>query len=215
MPRRDFVARDKKFDVDGVEVWFHPWDDDDYFCAFKSSDFDDSELETENVDVFVRGSNFRASYYKQFQKLSDSAYTQFIEKFLADFQYRCNFLTDGENWTGELKVLGEEKPLIHPKCASEIKRIENTQDDRLKFRDFANLKTFGMDFFSRKKIPELEKILDESQVVVIKSDARMSDTTLYTSALKWCARGLSANHAVRKVMTDKEISDNSRGVRVC
>ena len=98
-----------------------------------------------------------------------------------------------------------QKPAVDPRCVEAIRKIEEASEDSLRFRDFAQLKTYGQDSFSRQKAPELEAL-----VGTIASEAILRDAgdELYPSALKWCARGLSASHAVRKVLVDKEIGEN-------
>ena len=211
MGKRHFEAHKKTYHADGADILFRPWDEDDYFVLYKSGSSDDPLLQTDNVDVIIKWTeeNKESFYRKCFDSISDSKYTQFVEKFLADATYRKNFLLNGAGWEGTVKA--KEKPPIHPKCTSAIKRIEKAKESKLKFKDFAQLKTYGRDSFSRKKVPELEELVGEAVTQEIKTDARMEDEKLYASALKWCARGLSPQHAVRKVMTDKEISENSRG----
>ncbi len=214
MSKKHFEAQKKVYHIGDVEVEFRPWTEEYYFLQRKGGVPDDPLLQTDNVDIVVRWKDeqdVESFYVKSFEKLSDSKYTQFIEKFLVDPKYRDTYLVGGENWPGVLKLQGEEKPAVHPKCASSIKKIENTREQKLRFQDFAQLKTYGLDSFSRKKIPELEALVGADAIAEIKMDSRMEDDKLYSTALKWCARGLSPQHAVRKVMTDKEISENSRG----
>lgn len=209
MSRNSFEPRERVVTAsDGTKIHFRPWDGDDYLHAFVRGDPDDPDKDKFCLNVYVSAPDQKESvYYAALSRCSASAWEQFVDKFLADVKYRKTLLIKGDGWDGAVE---KPKSVVHPKCASAIARIEHTREQKLNFRIFADLKTFGQDAFSRKKSAELEEIVGGENVAVIKADERMSDERLYTSALKWCARGLSPNHAVRKVLTDKEISDNAR-----
>ncbi len=212
MSRHNFEPKKKTMRAeDGTEIKFCPWDADDYLHAFVKGDPNDPDRDKFCLNVYVVTPNKEESaYYAALSRCSQSAWVQFIEKFVSDPKYRQKFLIEGKGWDGTIK---QEKTDIHPKCASAIAQIEKTKESKLKFHIFANLKTFGQDAFSRKKTPELEELLGEKKVTEIKADERMEDDKLYAAALKWCARGLSPNHAVRKVLTDQEVAQNARGHR--
>lgn len=194
---------------DGTKIRFSPWDGDDYLHAFVRGNPDDPDRNKFCLNVYVTAPDRKESvYYAALSRCSASAWEQFVDKFLSDNKYRKTLLIDGDGWDG---VIEKPKADVHPKCAAAIARIEKMKESRLNFRIFADLKTFGQDAFSRKKIPELEVVIGGENVAMIKSDERMADERLYASALKWCARGLSSNHSIRKVLTDKEISENARG----
>lgn len=99
------------------------------------------------------------------------------------------------------------KHQINSKCAAGILHFRNTKK---KFKDFAALKTFGQDFWSRKKIDfmlqddpngedllqYLEQVFGEGSPDIIK-------------AVRWYKRGLSADDAAHKVKVDNEIAANA------
>ncbi len=211
MSNHDYEPRPRTvYAPDGTEIQFRPWDGDDYLYAFyKGGDPNDPDKDKFCLNVYTISPDKKEStYYAALGGCTESIWVQFQDKFLAHPKFRKKYLIDGEGWDGEVV---REKTDIHPKCASAIARLEKTKESKLNFRMFAALRTFGFDSFSRKKAPELEKFLGEDKVAQIKSDERMKEPSLYASALKWCARGLSPNHAIRKVLTDAEVAQNARG----
>lgn len=69
-----------------------------------------------------------------------------------------------------------------------------------------NLKTYGMDKYSRMKIDKLQELLKEKDIELAK--IAFDDDKLILSTLRWCCRGLLIDDAIRKVKTDLEIANN-------
>ena len=103
---------------------------------------------------------------------------------------------------------------VSKRCLNGINRINSTKENKLKFKDFAGLKTGGIDKYSRAKAEVLEEELPKETVDFLRGEFP-TDTDSekeYVSALRWAARGLLPNHAARKVKTDCEIANNAIGV---
>lgn len=99
------------------------------------------------------------------------------------------------------------KHQINAKCAAGILHFRNTKK---KFKDYASLKTFGQDFWSRKKIdfmlqddPNREDLLQYLEQVFGEGSQDI------TKAVRWYKRGLSADDAAHKVKVDKETAANA------
>lgn len=73
------------------------------------------------------------------------------------------------------------------------------------FKNFAQLRTGGLDSFSRKKMNELSDEAGKKAVEIVKKEFPHS-TKDQASALRWMLRGLSTDLAVQKVKVDVEIS---------
>ncbi len=73
------------------------------------------------------------------------------------------------------------------------------------FKNFAQLRTGGLDSFSRKKFNELSEEAGKKAVEIVKKEFPNS-TKDQASALRWMLRGLGTDLAVRKVKVDVEIS---------
>lgn len=104
----------------------------------------------------------------------------------------------GENIT-EILIDNE---LINKNCKKAIEKINNTQSSKLRFKDFANLKTFGKDKVSSMKRPVLEEKLDKN--IIQKVNTEFTEEPDILCAMRWCVRGLSVDNAIRKVKTDLE-----------
>lgn len=155
------------------------------------------------LTVTVRIHNVEvAVYQREFTKEISAIHFQgFIKKFLEDPVYRQQFLVYG-NWDGEILL----SPLmdVHPECKKQIEYINNSKT--LRFKDFKNLKTFGIDRYSKAKLEELEAIIPQEQQDVVKKV--FEDKQHILAALRWIARGLKPEHAIRKVKCDMEIKKN-------
>ncbi len=73
------------------------------------------------------------------------------------------------------------------------------------FKSFAQLKTGGMDSFSRKRLSELQKEAGEKVSSIVQKEFP-KNLTHQASALRWMLRGLATDLAVRKVQVDVDIS---------
>ena len=99
------------------------------------------------------------------------------------------------------------KHQINAKCTAGILHFRNTKK---KFKDYASLKTFGQDFWSRRKIdfmlqddPSKEDLLQFLEQVFGEGSQNI------IKAIRWYKRGLSADDAAHKVKVDKEIAANA------
>lgn len=143
-----------------------------------------------------------ATYQREFPKdISTIHFQGFIKKFLQDQSYRQQFLIYG-NWNG--KILFPDLLDVHPECKKQIEYINSSEV--LRFKDFANLKTYGIDKYSKAKLEELEAIIPLDQQDAIKKVFK--DKKYILAALRWVARGLKVEHAIRKVKSDIEIKTN-------
>lgn len=77
------------------------------------------------------------------------------------------------------------------------------------FKSFAQLKTGGMDSFSRKRLAELQKEAGEKVSSIVQKEFP-KNLTHQASALRWMLRGLSTDLAIRKVQVDIEISKKKK-----
>lgn len=76
----------------------------------------------------------------------------------------------------------------------------------VKFKDYANLKTGGLDIYSKMSLDEL-KNCSNAEVEIIE---RYLDGKDVLTALRWHCRGLSLKDSIRKVLVDNEISKNMK-----
>lgn len=95
---------------------------------------------------------------------------------------------------------------VHESCAKGI--IDFYKEKKHTFKSYASLKTGGIDFWSRKKLDFLKENTGED--VYKKTTGLFSDEKDVLSCLKWRCRGLALKDAVRKILVDKEIADNSQ-----
>ena len=85
------------------------------------------------------------------------------------------------------------------------------------FREGLELKVGGQDVHSRKKLPQLQEEVGAACAAVVDASLHARRPTLSDDervqlterALRWCLRGLGANHAVHKVLIDDEVSANA------
>jgi hypothetical protein len=76
------------------------------------------------------------------------------------------------------------------------------------FRDFAGLRTGGIDAFSKIPISTLEERAGSAAVALVKR--ALDDEKAQATALRWALRGLGVQRAIRKVQVDAEISARAR-----
>lgn len=103
---------------------------------------------------------------------------------------------------------------VDKRCIAAIHRLNKQKMGKLKFKDFAALKTFGIDKFSRAKLEILLEALPPEAMQAVEAGFPEDDSEKERiSALRWMARGLEADRAIRKVKTDCEIRNNAIGAR--
>lgn len=80
------------------------------------------------------------------------------------------------------------------------------------FKAFAGLKVGGQDDCSRLKLALLQEMAGTTCTSMI-SQAFKEDTTAQAVALRWAARGLAVQHAIRKVEVDRELAQRAQRSR--
>lgn len=93
---------------------------------------------------------------------------------------------------------------LNPKCREAIERFAKIEAP--KFNDYRQLKTYGLDKFSRKSVSDLEELLGQKVCDVIRNG--IHDSCDYASALRWAARGLPPEEATHKANVDMEVRNN-------
>lgn len=93
---------------------------------------------------------------------------------------------------------------VNDACYSAICAINSLQ--KPSFSDFANLKSYGFDFWSHQPIEALEFYFGSCVVGYIKD--YVDDEKSIASVLRWKGRGLTIENAIRKVLVDNEIKNN-------
>lgn len=150
-------------------------------------------------------------YYIEIENNNLNKFNSVVKKFLEDPSYRKNLFRGYAGVTGEILedwVVPYNYNGVNLECVEQIKRINNAEIKKLKFKDFAELKTFGKDKFSNIKLKDIEPFLKEDDILMVQSD--LKEEKLVLSALRWVARGLNVNCAIRKVKVDFEILNNNQ-----
>ena len=93
---------------------------------------------------------------------------------------------------------------LNPKCRAAIERFARISSPR--FCDYMQLKTYGLDKFSRKPVSDLEELLGQEACDTILQG--IHDSNDYASALRWAARGLPPEEAAHKANADMEVRNN-------
>ena len=148
-----------------------------------------------------------AQYFRVFESetLNNNAYNSFIKEFLTDPASRKEFETeDGGTWSGRMDFVTATG--VNKKCYDAISRLNKAKPNKLKFKFFAELKTYGMDRFSRMKKEKLVELLPENEVAY--AEQAFEEEKAQLTCLRWMARGLEPELSVRKVKTDLEIQNN-------
>ena len=97
---------------------------------------------------------------------------------------------------------------MNKKCQQPIDNFYSKKSHKRVFKDYANLKTYGIDKYSKIKIDKLQELLKEKDIELAKTS--FNDDKSILSTLRWCCRGLSIDDAIRKVKTDLEIANNTK-----
>lgn len=156
------------------------------------------------------------TYIKDFgDNVSRSHFDNFLKKFLKDKEYRKQYLVEETNNKGETisgwegsydfdtyakhekqvngkgnKTEGSASFRMDKRCVEAIRELNNRKNSLLRFKDFADLKTFGMDDFSKAKRYVLEGIISENEVRKLQKeflpekDVCKEDERLYINALR-------------------------------
>ena len=182
--------------------------------AFECAKCGDPYFLALSLRVFETGVNGKERelgyYFREFDKEPNVAHvTRFIDKFLANKEYRRQYFESGKEWEGVILPNPGDKSAVNPRCAKAIKSLNERNVSKLRFKDFAALKTFGIDGFSRMKKETLAEHIGVDAVETV--NAELDDDKLRLAAYRWVARVLKLQHAIRKVKTDAEIANNAKG----
>lgn len=159
------------------------------------------------VDIVVKEeSKVIARYGRVFEEeINSGHYNHFVKKFLTDSKYRTKFVYEGE-WNGTIEF--EAPSGVNKECEEAIRRLNGRNSKKLNFKDFASLKTYGTDSFSRMKLDKLLEVVSKDDVDAI--ETTFDDEKVQLTALRWIARGLKTELAIRKIKTDLEIRNNKK-----
>lgn len=97
------------------------------------------------------------------------------------------------------------KQQVRPMCASGLAAFYTKSKHT--FKDYAALKTGGIDVWSRTPTGVLEEEAGTEVASAIRT--YFENKSEYESALRWYLRGLDAEDAVRKVLVSREIQTNA------
>lgn len=107
----------------------------------------------------------------------------------------------------------EQLPKLKEDCEYQLTRLVGL-GPRARFKEFADLKTGGIDGYSRTKIEKLTEYVivrfGEESVTWLEEVTGGFDTDYGKTALRWVSRGLPPDMALKKVSVDMEIRANMR-----
>lgn len=181
-------------------------DGDLYFYALK----DCEELHCAlKIKVFKNNNGKKGEYIgiykKQWQEeVNLNSINSFIKNFLENPLFREEYLSDGIGFSEIVKYSNEKG--INTKCAEAINRFYKKNKSKRKFKDYANLKTYGIDKYSRLKFEKAKELVEDK--VVKEIEIVFTEEKDINNTLKWYLRGLKIEDAIRKVKTDLEIANN-------
>lgn len=95
---------------------------------------------------------------------------------------------------------------VHNNCASSI--VAFYCEPGHKFKSYVNIKTGGMDTWSRTKKDDL--ITSAGQEIYDAASQYFSDERSLLSCMRWYCRGLILTDSIRKVLVDNEVTANCR-----
>lgn len=179
---------------------FEEADGDACLCAFKDGD-------SYALILFVtarKDGEVVATYEKTWEDASGSTAEQFVAKFCQDAKFRAKCQVSGKPIND---VLEKPDSLVNPACARKIAWLNSQPSNKLRFKDFAALKTCGRDKVSGMKWDTLKDQLLAEQVEKLTAEIGQERTL---QVLRWIKRGLNLDHAVHKVKVDTEIAQNAR-----
>lgn len=145
-----------------------------------------------------------AQYSKEFdQEVTQHRFASFMRNFLECPLFRMEYVVDGY-WDGVMTYRTDKG--VNKMCGEHINRLNKKKERSLQFRDFVNLRTHGRDVFSAKKEPDLLPFIGDDDLE--KAQTEFPDAKDRLSCLRWIARGLRYELAVRKVKCDIQIRNN-------
>ncbi len=95
-------------------------------------------------------------------------------------------------------------------CLSAIKML--TEKPAKRYSDYVRLKTGRCDAFSGMRGDDFETVLDPSAFAYLKENTNPGSTR--NEAMRWAARGLNADEALKKALIDREVYGNSARVSI-
>lgn len=183
------------------------------YCDYLSFDYIKmgEDISVFIADVKVDGL-LSESYFIEVENLSANRFNAVVKRFLEDPDFRKSldqsvFDIKGEvlsKWT----IPYNKDREVNERCLSLIRKINSKDVSKAKFKDYAGLKTFGRDGFSLMKEDDLKTLISQHDIVLIKNTFPEDKNALHCT--RRVARGLKVNHAIRKVKTDIEITNNNR-----
>lgn len=99
-----------------------------------------------------------------------------------------------------------ERYHVHTTCAANI--IDFTLKGQRRFRDYLNLKTGGMDYWSGKTLQEMQNEIENGGEVLRIFRENLEDEKDVLSAMRWRGRGLPLSDCIRKIQVDAEMRLN-------
>jgi len=132
-----------------------------------------------------------------------------------------NHYTELDEWKPDLYFTPNERelaklPPLNPSCAQEIERLLFL-GDKAKFGDYIRLKSGGMDEYSKADIETLKKYITvrhgPKAVPWMMDTLEDADPAYAANALRWAARGLPPDMALKKASVDIEMAANTTNKR--
>lgn len=136
------------------------------------------------------------------KNITEAKYLKIERKFLEDPKYRKGFFTEGKEWTESFDLDAYLKYKIHPRLRIAISAMQCKPSEKVKDEELASLKVGGVDKFSRMSKRELYWFLSSNaeEVRQYKPKSRKQ----YLNALRWAARGVNPDLAMRKAKLRKK-----------
>ena len=91
---------------------------------------------------------------------------------------------------------------VHKDCASMLCNFYKY--DFHAFKHYAEIKTFGKDYWSGIRLRELQKILGSEESAIIEKYSLTEDEKANT--MRWRLRGMTLNDAIRKMLVDRKVA---------
>jgi len=133
----------------------------------------------------------------------------------------ANHYTELDEWKPDLYFTANQRKLeklapLNPSCAREIERLLFL-GDQAKFGDYARLKSGGMDGYSKADIEMLKNCIairhGPNAVPWMTDTLEDADPVYAINALRWAARGLPPDMALKKASVDAEMAANTANKR--
>lgn len=80
------------------------------------------------------------------------------------------------------------------------------------FSDYAKLKTYGFDYWSRKSLNILTEYLNSGEEILSVVESYIPYEKECSAAMRWRCRGLPLEHSIRKVLVDSEVQNTMHGI---